>query len=395
MIDFSLTDEQKMLQEVAHDFAEKEIRPVAVEVDRNPDPVNAFPREVVKKGLQLGFGKLLVPEKYGGHGASLLDYAILAEELGWGDAGIASTFLTSIFLTRLLNFAPEGQKGKWLRAICEDKNGTFLMAGAYTEPSGGSEILCPLPDPSLGVRTTAVRNGDGYVINGTKCFAENAGVAKLYFVLTRSDKTKPNFEGLSIFLVPADTEGLKFGTVEDKMGHRGCRNQEVIFENMWVPEEYLLGEEGRGAEVMEETFRGEAVGTGSMTVGIARAAYEVALKYAKERVIWGQQIKGYESISDKLVEMRMKIEASRAFIWKLAWAVEHPELGNGLDRLHQMAKVFPTGLIRQITIDAMQILGGYGYMKDFPIEKYVRDAMVLPIVDTTNEVLKIFLAEEL
>ena len=395
MIDFSLTDEQRMLREVARSFAEKEIRPIAAEVDRNPDPANSFPWEVIKKGLKLGFGKLLIPEEYGGQGASLLDYAIFAEELGWGDAGIASTFLTSIFLTRLLNFATEGLKEKWLRATCEDTSGTFLMAGTYTEPSGGSEILCPLPDPSLGVRTTAVREGSGYVINGTKCFAENAGVAKLYFVLTRTDKTKPNFEGLSIFLVPADTEGLTLGTVEDKMGHRACRNQEVIFEDVWVREDHLIGEEGQGGQVIEETFRGEAVGTGGMTVGIARAAYEEALKYAKERVIWGQPIKRYESTADRLVDMRMKIEASRALIWKVAWAVEHPDMAEGLDRLHQIAKVFPADLIRQITIDAMQILGGYGYMKEFPIEKYVRDAMVLPIVDTTNEVLKIFLAEEL
>jgi len=384
MIDFSLTEEQKALQDTARRFAVNEIRPVAEKLDRIHDPKKNFPLELIKKGMQLGFGNTLIPEKYGGFGGSLIDFAIITEELAYGDTGVADVFWVTMSLSRLITMGGnEEQREKWLRAICEDESGTFIIGGAMTEPSGGSEIFCPLPDPKLGVRTTAVKDGDHYVINGRKSFITNGGVSKLYILLARTDKKVPNMEGCSIFLVPEGTPGLSFGKIEEKMGHRLSVVREIIFEDVRVSREYMLGEEGEGFRILLECYEGNGVAAGSSAVGLARAAYDVAFQYAQDRIIWGQPIIQYESVASKLVEMRMKIEASRALIWKLAWAAENPELSRGLSKLGSMAKVFPTGFVREITIQA------------FPIEKYVRDSMVFPIYDGTNDLLKKFMAQRL
>jgi len=396
MVDFTLTEGQKMLQKAAHDFAENEIRSVIKEFDRKTDPRDAIPWGVIKKGLKLGFADILIPEKYGGYGGGWLDCCIVAEELAWGDTGVATAIaVQACDFPKGLEHAKEAVREKWFRIAHEinqsEGDDLFLQGSCLTEPTGGTEIFCPLPDPALGMRTTAVRDGDEYVINGQKCFATNGGHAKLYMVFARTDTTKPNFESLSSFLVPADIPGVTIGKIEDKMGHRGCENAEVFFENVRIPAENLLGEEGQASECTEEADNGFGLLVGAAVVGLARAAYEEALKYANERVIWGQPIRQYETVLDKLVDMRMKIEACRALIWKLAWAMDHPEESGGLDKLAIMGKVFPTSLIRGMTIDALHIFGGYGYMRDAPMEKYVRDAMVMPIYHATNEIRAQFL----
>jgi acyl-CoA dehydrogenase len=396
MIDFSLSWEQKTLQETVRQFADNEVRPVAAEIDNLPESERTFPLELVQKGMKLGFGNILIPEKYGGYGGNLIDYSLFVEEIAYGDAGIADVFLVNISLSRLLVMGcNESQKKKWLRAICEDETGAFILGGAMTEPTGGSEIFCPLPDSKQGVRTTAHRVGDEYVLNGTKCFITNAGVSKLYLVLARTDQNVPNMQGCSIFIVPGDWPGLSFGKPENKMGHRLSTVCEVNFENVRIPEEYRIGEEGDGFRILIECYEGNGVGVGSSAVGLARAAYDEAFRHAQDRVIWGNAISGYESVSSKLVDMRMKIEAGRALIWKLAWAADNPEASRGLSKLGAMSKVFPTSFVREITIAAMEIFGGYGYMKECPIEKYVRDAMLYPIYDGTNDLLKQFLGQSL
>lgn len=392
MIDFSLTEEQRALQETVRRFAINEVRPIAEKLDRSHDPGKNFPVELIKKGMELGFGTVLIPEKYGGLGGSLIDFTLVTEELSYGDIGIADVFLVIMALSRLINVGGnEGQKEKWLRAICDDKTGTFILGGPMTEPSGGSELFCPLPDPKLGVRSTAVKDGDHYVINGRKNFITNGGVSKLYVTLARTNKNVPNVEGCSIFLVPEGTAGMSFGKIEEKMGHRLAVAREVIFEDVRISRENMLGEEGEGFSILGKCYQGNGVGVGSQAVGLARAAYDAALQYAQERIIWGQEIMQYESVGSKLVDMRMKIEAARALVWKFAWAAENPEQSKGLSKLGSMAKVFPTSLVREVTMQAMEILGGYGYMMDFPVEKYVRDSMALPIVDGTNDLLKTFI----
>lgn len=396
MIDFSLTDDQRALQETARRYALDEIRPEAARRDREAEPAKAYPQALVRKGLSLGLGNVLVPPAYGGYGGSLIDYSLLVEELAYGDAGIADLFLVNISLSRLLIRAGSAaQKEQWLRAMGEDTDGSFILAGAMTEPTGGSEIFCPLPEPGMGVRTVASRDGNDYVINGGKCFITNGGVASLYLVLARTDRNVANFAGCSIFMVPAGTPGLSFGAAEDKMGHRLSSVREVIFDNVRVSAAQRLGEEGEGFRILIDCYEGNGVGVGSSAIGLARAAYDMALEYAGQRVIWGQPIIAHESVAAKLAEMRIKIEAARALVWKIAWAAEHPQQCGGLNRLGTMAKIYPASMVREVTVAAMDICGGAGYMRNSPAEKYVRDAMLYPIYDGTNDLLKRFLAQSL
>ncbi|CAG4882819.1 Acyl-CoA dehydrogenase [Georgfuchsia toluolica] len=395
MVDFALTPEQRALQDTARRFAREAIRPEAVRRDAAVSPQDCFPDALVRQGLALGLGNALIPEACGGYGGTLLDYSLIVEELAWGDAGIADLFLVNISLSRLIGRAgSEAQKQRWLGAMAKAERG-YIIGGAMTEPSGGSEIFCPLPDPAMGVRTAAVRDGDDYLISGGKCFITNGGVADLYIVLARTDKTVSNFAGCSIFLVPAGTPGLSFGKYEDKMGHRLSSVREVFFDQVRVPAEQRLGAEGAGFAILIDCYEGNGVGVGSGALGLARAAYEMALDYAQTRIVWGQPIIQHESVAAKLAEMRMKIEAARALVWKIAWAAENPDQADGLNKLGTMAKIYPSAMVREVTAAAMDICGGTGYMRDFPAEKYVRDAMLYPIYDGTNDLLKRFLAQSL
>ncbi|MCC7413958.1 MAG: acyl-CoA dehydrogenase family protein [Gammaproteobacteria bacterium] len=394
MIDFGLTAEQRALLETTRRYVDSEVRPAAAAQDRNPDPAHGFSADLVRKGMAIGLGHVLVPQEYGGYGGGLLDYSLIIEELARGDAGIADVFLVNVSLSRLLlRGCNATQRERWLPAFCADPD--FLLAGPMTEPAGGSEIFCPLPDPTFGVRTTAVREGDAYVLNGTKCFISNGGLAGLYIVLARTDRNAPNLGGCSIFLVPARTPGLGFGKIEDKMGHRLSVVREVLFEDCRVPLDCRMGEEGQGFQILLDCYEGNGVGIGSAAIGLARAAYDAAVEYAQQRVVWGQPIITHESVAAKLAQMRMNIEAARALVWKIAWAVENPDRGEGLNKLGTMAKILPSAMVREVTVAAMDVFGGAGFMRDNPIEKYVRDAMVFPIYDGTNDVLTRFLAMRL
>ena len=391
MIGFELSDEQKQLQEVARKFAEKEIAPVATQIDSIADPREAFPEDVIRKGFELGFHSLRIPEQYGGVGGTALDYAILLEELAAGDIGMANAFHVVMTISEMIakNGTAE-QCERWLVPIAEDTSGSHLVCFGATEPSGGSEIFCPLPDPKLGTRSTAIRDGDHYVINGRKVFSSNASVSQLYGLMARTDTSKPNSESCSVFFFPADTPGFSIGTIEDKMGHRASMNGELVFEDMRLPKENMLGEEGAGFETINAVYDTNGVGTGSMAVGVARAAYDLALEYAKEREVWGQPIGKYQAIGNMLVDMKADLEMARLMVRRIAWQSENDSSGDKLPP--NMAKVYPAEMARRVTINAMQVLGGGGYMKDYPVEKYVRDAMVLPIISGANEVLKYFMS---
>lgn len=394
MIGFELSDEQKQLQEIARKFAEKEIKPVAAQVDSIADPREAFPKDVIRRGFELGFHSLLIPEQYGGVGGTTLDYAILLEELAAGDIGMANAFHVVMTISEMItkNGTAE-QRERWLAPIAEDTTGSHLVCFGATEPSGGTEIFCPLPDPKLGTRTTARKDGDHYVINGRKVFSSNASVSQLYGLLARTDTSKPNSESCSVFFFPADTPGFSIGTIEDKMGHRASMNGELIFEDMRLPRENMLGKEGAGFDTINAIYDTNGVGTGTMAVGVARAAYELALDYAKEREVWGQPIGKYQAIGNMLVDMKADLEMARLMVRRIAWQSENE--GSGEELPPNMAKVYPAEMARRVTINAMQVLGGGGYMKDYPAEKYVRDAMVLPIISGANEVLKYFMSQKL
>ncbi|MCC7411979.1 MAG: acyl-CoA dehydrogenase family protein [Gammaproteobacteria bacterium] len=392
MINFNLTDEQQQLRDTVRRFAENEIKPVAARIDRIVDPRDSFPAEIIKKATELGFHSLLAPEEWGGMGGGLMEFSILLEELAYGDVGIGMSYMASNSTVRLIaENGTDEQKERWLAPYCDTSGDTHHLFGfGGTEPSGGTEIFCPEPNPKLGVRTTAKQDGDNFVINGRKCFITNAGNAELYGCLARTDKSKPNFESSSIFFVRPDASGFSIGKIEDKMGHRLMCNGELVFDGVVLSKDDMLGANGTGLPMMTQVYNVNGVGTGALAVGLARAAYDMAVDYAKEREIWGRPITQYQSVSNMLVDMKMQIEASRLLVWRVAWAGD-----NGIhdpDVHHAMAKIYATDMVKKVTTDALQILGGSGYMKDYPAEKYVRDCMVMPIYDGTNEVLRHFMA---
>ena len=394
MIGFELSEEQKQLQDVARRFALNKIKPQAAETDNIRDPRDAFPKDIIRQGFELGFHSLLIPEAYGGIGGTTLDSAILLEELAAGDIGIATAFHVVMSMSEMIakNGTPE-QCERWLRPIAEDTTGDHLVSFGASEPAGGTEIFCPLPDPKLGTRTTAKRAGNDYIINGRKIYSTNASAARLYGLLARTDTTKPNSEACSIFFFGADTPGFSMGRIENKLGFRASINGELIFEDMRLSKDNLLGEEGGGFDTINAIYAVNGVGSGAMSVGIARAAYDLALTYAKEREIWGQPIGKYQAIGNLLVDMKAELEMARLMVRRIAWQSENESSENALPP--SMAKVYPAEMARRVTINAMQILGGAGYMKDYPAEKYVRDAMVLPIIGGANEVLKYFMSLKL
>ncbi len=396
MIDYSLSDEQQALVDVVHRFSINEIRPAAEKYDSATVPEDAIPMDLLRQGMSLGFSNLLIPEEYGGYGGNMIDYAVVVEELAYGDVGIADLFLVNISLSRLIQLGgSEKQKSKWLSLMCESADRGFVIAGAMTEPTGGSEIFCPLPEAKYGVRTKATKSNDDYVLDGSKCFITNGGIADLYIVLARTAADTANMEGCSIFLVPADSKGIVIGKTENKMGHRLSSVREISFDSVLVAEENRLGDEGEGFMILLECYEGNGVGVGSSAIGLARAAYDAALEYSQQRNIWGRPIIQFESVAAKLADMRIKIEAARALVWKVAWSVDNPDKSNGFEKLGSMAKIYPASIVREITANAMDIFAGTGYMRDLPIEKYVRDAMLYPIYDGTNDLLKQFMAQQL
>jgi len=251
VIGFELSEEQKQLQDVARRFALNKIKPQAAETDNIRDPRDAFPKDIIRQGFELGFHSLLIPEAYGGIGGTTLDSAILLEELAAGDIGIATAFHVVMSMSEMIakNGTPE-QCERWLRPIAEDTTGDHLVSFGASEPAGGTEIFCPLPDPKLGTRTTAKRAGNDYIINGRKIYSTNASAARLYGLLARTDTTKPNSEACSIFFFGADTPGFSMGRIENKLGFRASINGELIFEDMRLSKDNLLGEEGGGFETI-------------------------------------------------------------------------------------------------------------------------------------------------
>lgn len=394
MLGFELTDEQKQLQDVARRFAENEIKPISAEVDRITDPAKAYRKDIMQKGFELGFHSLLIPEKYGGIGATPLEYAILLEELAVADLGMANAFHVCMSMSELISkTGTEEQCERWLVPMAEDDTGSYLISFGCTEPSGGTEIFCPLPDPKLGTKTVARKEDDDYIINGRKVYSSNAGVAKICGCLARTDTTKPNMDSCSMFLFPFETPGFSVGTIENKMGTRASINGEMVFDDMRLSKDHLLGEEGSGFETLNAIYDINGMGLGSQAVGVARAAYEMALDYAKERHIWGQSIGKYQAVGHMLVDMKADIEMSRLMVRKVAWQATN-ECSEG-QIPPNFAKVYPAEMARRVTIQALQIMGGAGYMKDYAMEKYVRDAMVMPIIGGANEVLKTFMSQRL
>ncbi len=377
MIDFNLSDEQRALRELAHDFARNEMRPVAPAHDRTGE----FPWQVVKKAHALGLMNLTVPEQFGGGGLKQFDDCLVTEELAWGCAGMCTSLMGNTLGALPISIGgSDEQKQKFLGMLTDEPT---LIAFNLTEPQSGSD--------AANMKVTARKVGDEYVLNGTKQFITNGGVARLHSVFAQSDASKGT-DGINAFVVPADTPGVCAGQEEDKMGQRASNTTQVIYQDAVVPAANRLGGEGDGFKIAMKTLDQSRAGIGALSVGLARAAMEAAIEYAKERKAFNQPITNFQMVQAMLADMAIKIETARLITWKAAWMVDN---GMRASLESAIAKCFASDTAMQVTTDAVQIFGGYGYMRDYPVEKYMRDAKLIQIYEGTNQIQRVVIARQL
>src|ERR671925_1444604 len=347
MVDFTLTDEQIALRQMAHDFAEKEIRPVAWEYDRD----GTWPQAILEKAWELGLMNSHIPEEYGGPGVSYLDGALIEEELGWGCSGIATSIAANGLATAPIGLAAsEELKAKSLGMLTE---APLFASFCLTEPDAGSDVS--------GMRTTAVRKGDKWVINGSKCFITNGGYASFFTVYAKTDKEKGH-RGISCFLVPKD-DTVTVDKKEDKMGQRASNTATITFNDTEIPADHLIGEENKGFKIAMMTLDRTRPGVAAMATGIARAAFEFATNYSKERVQFGVPIAMHQAIQFMIADMATDIEAARLLTWQSAVLLDQGKR-NTLAASH--AKRFSADSAMEVTTDAVQVYGGYGFLNADP-----------------------------
>ena len=374
MIDYTLAEEQLALKEMAREFAMKEMRPNAAKYDQSHE----FPWEIMQKAFDAGFMTINIPEAYGGGGLSNFDTALICEELSAGCPGMGTSILAvSLATTPIVMFGSEEQKAKFLAPLCRKM---ALASYCLTEREAGSD--------AGAIKTRAVRDGDHYVINGSKCFITNGGVAELYTVFASTHPEK-GARGMSVFIIPKGTPGLSVGKIEDKMGHRASNTAELFFEDCRVPAENLLGKERHGFLMAMKTFDRTRSFVGAAAVGIAQAALDLAVEYAKTRIQFGKSIALHQANQFKIAQMATEIQAARHLVWHAAWLSDQ---GRPCSRESAMAKAYASDVAMHTTVEALQIFGGYGYMRDYPIEKLMRDAKLLQIYEGTNEIQRQIIA---
>jgi acyl-CoA dehydrogenase len=375
VVDFTLTDEQKALREMAHDFAEKEMRPVAWEYDKD----GTWPEDVLKKGWEVGLMNTHIPEEYGGPGASYMDGVLIEEEMGWGCSGIGTSLTCNGLATApIMLGGSEETKKEFLGRLTEEFG---LASFCLTEPDAGSDVS--------GMRTTAVKQGDKYVLNGSKCFITNGGYADFYTVYAKTDKDAGH-RGISAFVVPRD-DTVTVDKKEDKMGQRASNTATITFNDTEVPAENLLGEENHGFKLAMMTLDRTRPGVAAMAVGIARAAFEFATEYSKERVQFGVPIAMHQAIQFLIADMATDVEAGRLLVWKSATELDQGKR-NTLTSSH--AKRFSADAAMKVATDAVQVYGGYGFIKDYPVEKLMRDAKIMQLYEGTSQIQRLVIARE-
>lgn len=376
MIDFSLTEEQVALREMAREFATKEMRPRAAEYDKG----DKFQWDIIEKAFEVGFVTCEIPEEYGGGALSHMDTIIISEELAWGCAGMYTTIMaSSLAFTPVILFGTDEQKKTFLQPFTEKPS---LAAFCLTEREAGSD--------AGNLATRADKVGDEYIINGSKCFITNGGVADMYVVFAKTDPDK-GARGMSAFIVPRETPGITIGKEEDKMGHRASNTCELYFEDVRIPASNLLAKEGMGFVMAMKTLDKTRAPVGAGGVGIARAALEYAIEYAKTRIQFGKPIALFQDISFKIAQMSAEIDAARFLVWNAAWRLDQ---GLPVGKESAMAKFYASDVGMSVTNTALEILGGYGYMKDYPMEKLMRDAKLLQIYEGTNSVQRMVVGRE-
>lgn len=374
-MDFNPTKEHEMLRSTVREFAETEIKPIAGDIDKNGD----IPREILTRMGEMNLMGLTVPREYGGAGCDKISYMIALEEIARvsGSIGIVMEAHNSLGLGHIYERGNEEQRRKWVPDIASGKK---LAAWALTEAGAGSD--------SGGMRTNAVLEGDEWVINGTKMFITNPAIGDYVTVMAVTDKTKGP-RGISAFVVPAGTPGYSLGTEEDKLGLRGSHTSELVFENCRIPKDNILGEPGTGfTGAMNILDRGRAA-VGALAVGLAQGALDASIQYAKEREQFGRPIAKFQAIQWKLADMATQIEASRLLVYRAAWMEDQ---GIRFSKEASMAKLYASERATQICLNAIQIHGGYGYTKDYPVERMLRDTKLMEIGEGTSEVQRIVIS---
>ena len=375
MVDFTPTDEQKDLRELAHDFAEKEIRPVAWELDRD----GGWPQAIIDKAHEVGLMNTHIPEEYGGAGLDYLSGCIIEEELSWGCSGVQ----TSLGANGLAS-APVmlGGSEDVKREFCEALTGSAKLASfCLTEPDAGSDVS--------GMRTRAVRKGDKYVLNGSKCFITNGSYADYFVVYAKTDPDAGH-RGISAFLVPRD-ETVTVDKKEDKMGQRASNTATITFSDTEIDARYLLGEENKGFKLAMMVLDRTRPGVAAMATGISRAAFEMAVAYSKERVQFGVPIAMHQAIQFMIADMATKVHLSRLATWHSASLLDQGRR-NTLESSH--AKRYAADSAMEVTTDAVQIFGGYGFIKEYKVEKLMRDAKIMQLYEGTSQIQRLVIARE-
>jgi acyl-CoA dehydrogenase len=375
VVDFTLTDEQKSMREMAHDFAEKEIRPVAWDYDRE----GTWPGEILEKAWELGLMNNHLPEAYGGAGLGTLEGCIIEEEIAWGCSGIGTSLSCNGLASAPVQIAAsEKLKKEYLGRLAE---APLLASFCLTEPDAGSDVS--------GMKTTAVRRGDTWVINGSKCFITNGEYANWYTVYAKTDKDAGH-RGISCFIVPRDA-GVVVDGHEDKMGQRASNTATISFNDVEIPADHLVGEENKGFKIAMMTLDRTRPGVAAMGVGVARAAMEMAIEYSKQRVQFGVPIAMHEAIQFMIADMATKVHLARLATWNSAVLLDQGKR-NTIESSH--AKRFAADSAMEVTTDAVQVFGGYGFIKEYKVEKLMRDAKILQLYEGTAQIQRLVIARE-
>src|SRR5579862_585939 len=376
-VSFALTDEQKELRALAREFATREIRPKAAEYDER----SHHPEDLIAKAHSVGLMNLHVPEEYGGLALSSFDGMLVGEELNWGCSGIGTSIgANGLGSGPVILAGSEEQKARWLPPLLESP---ILCSFGLSEPGAGSDVA--------RLQTTAVRRGDEYVLNGSKTFITNAGHAAWTVVFAKTDPAKAS-RGMSAFIVPMDTPGVTIEQHLDKMGQRATDTSAFALQDVVVPVHHRLGDEGDGFKIAMRTLDFTRPGTAAGAVGVAQAAYEHAVAYAKERVTFDVPIAMHQGVSFLIADMATQIEAARLLTWQAAWLLDQ---GERATRQSSFAKLFAADTAMQVTTDAVQVFGGYGYIKEYPVEKLMRDAKLFQIYEGTSQIQRLVIAKEI
>jgi acyl-CoA dehydrogenase len=378
-ISFALSDEQKALRELARDFAAKEIRPK----EAGYDEAMTHPVDVIEKAHATGLMNLHVPEEYGGPGLSIFDGMLVGEELYWGCSGMGtSVSANGLGAGPVIGFGSDDQKERWLAPLIEEP---ILCSFGLSEPGAGSDVA--------SMKTTARREGEEYVINGSKTFITNAGYASWTVVFAKTDP-KGGARGMSAFIVPMDAPGVTIEKHLDKMGQRSTDTSAFALQDVRVPAENRLGEEGDGFKIAMATLDGTRPGTAIGAVGVAQAAYEHSVEYAKQRVTFDMPIAMHQGVNFMIADMATEIEAARLLCWQAAWMLDQG-YGRKATLYSSFAKRFAADMAMKVTTDAVQVFGGYGYIKEYPVEKLMRDAKLFQIYEGTSQIQRLVIAKEI